>query len=62
MTNTKQKPKSCMCHTCRHCVSTGPRKAMRTQEQRAYRHAAKVALKKGDDPIIDAAPHGDRLG
>jgi hypothetical protein len=62
MTNSKATPKSCKCYACRHCVSTKARKPKHTQEQRAYRHAARVALNKSDDPIIDAAPHGDRLG
>lgn len=58
MTNPiKQKPKACGCRMCRLGKSTEAGHATRKAEERAFRHATKIDLRKGREDI-PPAPRG----
>ncbi len=59
MTNTKGTPKSCSCPCCKRGQASGCGNAMKRYDERAYRHDAKIALKKNDDPVIASGPIGN---
>lgn len=47
MTNTKCKPKSCGCPSCRHGAATKGGNYRRKQDERSHRHYANAALRLG---------------
>ena len=55
MTNTKSTAKSCSCSQCKHGKSGN---IMLTLDERAYRHNAKIQLKKGAEDVL-IAPKGN---
>lgn len=57
MTNTKSTPKSCSCEQCKRGKHGGAKDIVKADE-RAYRHAAKIALAKGN-AFIPLAPMGN---
>jgi len=59
MTNTKGTPKSCSCGQCSRGKHTAGGRFMRRDDEHAYRHAAKIALNKYEDPVIDVGPKGN---
>lgn len=59
ITNTKQTPKSCSCSACRFGKHTKTGHYYIKCDQRAYRHAAKIALAKEEDPVILSGPIGN---
>lgn len=58
-TSTKGTPKSCSCVCCKRGQATRCGNSMKKSDERAYRHAAKVALAKEEDPIIQVGPKGN---
>lgn len=59
MTNTKGTPKSCSCSHCIRGKHTASGHSLMKADERAYRHAAKIALNKQEDPIIAVGPKGN---
>jgi hypothetical protein len=57
VTNTKSTPKSCSCHQCKRGKHGGAKDIVKADE-RAYRHAAKIQLAKGN-VFIALAPIGN---
>jgi len=55
--STKQTPKSCSCSQCKRGKHTASGHAMMKYDERSFRHAQKVALKKGTGNY-SAAPCG----
>lgn len=55
--NTKATPKSCSCNVCKRGKSTKAGHFYRKADERAYRHASKIALMKGAE-VINNAPFG----
>lgn len=59
MTNTKGTPKSCSCNQCRRGKHGGAKDVVKADE-RAYRHNAKIELKKlGEDAVLNPGPIGN---
>lgn len=56
--NTKATPKSCSCKTCRRGKASSAGKAMMRIDERAYRHASKIALTKGREDLTPAPVGG----
>ena len=54
--STKQTPKSCSCNSCKRGKHGGAKDIVKYDE-RAFRHAQKIALNKGRGGY-SAAPHG----
>lgn len=55
--NTKTTPKSCSCKSCKRGKATAGGHFYRNADERAYRHASKIALMKGAE-VISGAPVG----
>ena len=55
----KHTPKSCSCRICRLGKATKAQKTMMKLAERAFRHAAKVALKSGREELVLPAPYGN---
>lgn len=53
----KATPKSCSCEYCIRGKHTKTGNAMMKHDERSFRHAAKIALKKGEENI-SVAPKG----
>jgi hypothetical protein len=50
----KQTPKSCGCRQCRFGKGTKAGSKEMKRDERAFRHASKIALNKGQEDIIPA--------
>ena len=63
VTNTKHTPKSCNCEQCKRGKHSSKGHAMLKADERAYRHAAKIALAHLDEDldadIFNSAPIGN---
>ena len=57
MTNTKAKPKSCSCRSCKNGKASNRGGALMKLDERAYRHGAKIDLMRGRE-VIASAPMG----
>lgn len=58
---SKETPKSCSCHGCKASKGCKGVQIIMKKEERAFRHARKIALNKhGDSYFI--APRGGRYG
>ena len=55
--STKASPKACGCESCKRGKSSEGGQYIRKKEERAFRAAAKIALRKGCEDI-PVAPHG----
>jgi hypothetical protein len=59
-TNTKHTPKSCSCSQCTRGKHSAKGHVHMKADERAYRHAAKIALAQlEDDVILQSAPIGN---
>lgn len=58
----KSTPKSCGCKHCRISRGYAPVKKFMKAEERAFRHAAKIAVNKGKDEDVTPAFSGARYG
>lgn len=56
--STKQTPKSCSCGACKRGKHSKAGHAMMKADERAFRHAAKIRLRKGEDHYF-VAPKGN---
>ena len=60
-TNTKGTPKSCSCTQCKRGKGCDAGNTQMKADERAYRHSAKIQLKKEDpeDVVLDSGPIGN---
>jgi hypothetical protein len=57
--SSKEKPKACGCAACKRGKGSEAGQCTRRQEERAFRHAAKIELaKQGVDAYVPIAPRG----
>ena len=58
-TSTKGTPKSCSCTMCRRGQATRCGNSLKKEDERAYRHDAKIKLRLEEDPILLVGPKGN---